>query len=359
MNAGAEQGFGNPGLSIGGTVPQPIDRRVVTKSTIYKAIASGTLVIRAVGATGSPGLAHTTGCATGAGAGEVVDKAHPVSAGDDIIITIGSGGAAVTRTTSGQTNGNDGSDTTITGPNSLNVVIKAGKAGKAAALSAGTPLAGGDGGQGGFGGDTHRPGGRGGNITNCAVIQVTGGGAPNLTTTQTQTATRGGDVPVLPGSLVATGGGSPGGRGADFTSAGGNGATAGGGMGGDATDGGDAVAGKCGPNVLGQRSATAVTLINAAGAPFGLDLQGNGADASNAAGNGGGGVGMIATGTFAGTSPGAFGGFGGLINQSAGQVGSTTLPFYGAPAGQLGVGTSTTLKGCDAVVFLALFPAAV
>jgi hypothetical protein len=117
-------------------------------------------------------------------------------------------------------------------------------------------------------------------------------------------------------------------------------------MGGNAIDGVDAAAGKCGPNILGQRSATAVTAISAATAPFGLDLSGNGADASNAAGPGGGGKGG-STGTHADVAPGIFGGFGGLIN-----------PFYGAPGGQYGVGTSTTLKGCDAVVFLALYPKA-
>lgn len=343
-------------LGSAGVAPQAIDRRVISKSMSYVAIATGLLAIRAFGATGSPGLTHGAGCATGAGAGEVVDKVVQVSAGDVIVFTLGAGGAAVTRTTPGQTNGNDGSDTTITGPNGLSITVKPGKGGKAGALSAGTPLAGGDGGTGGTGGDTHRPGGRGGNILNCGVNQVTGGGAPNLTTTLTQTATRGGDVTVLPNAITATGGGSPGGRGADFTSAGANGSTAGGGIGGDAIDGGDAAAGKCGPNVVGQRSAAALTLITAAGLPFGLDLQGNGADATNAPGNGGGGVGMVSSGTFAGTAPGAFGGFGGLINQSAGQVGSASVPFYGAPAGQFSIATSTTLKGCDAVAFVALFP---
>lgn len=347
-------------LSGGGAVAQPVDRRVVRQSMTYKATVTGTLVGRAFGASGSGGLTHGIGCATGPGAGEVVDFVVAVSAGDDIVFTMGAGGAAVTRTTAGQTNGNDGADSTITGPNGLSITVVAGKKGLAGPVSAGTPLAGGAGGTGGTGGASHRPGGRGGNIANCNGGIVTGGGAHNLTTTMTSDATRGGDVTVAPQpgvAATATGGGSPGGRGADFNGAGSFGVTAGAGMGGNAIDGVDAAAGKCGPNILGQRSATAVTAISAATAPFGLDLSGNGADATNAAGPGGGGKGS-SNGTHADVAPGIFGGFGGLINQSTGQVGSTSLPFYGAPGGQYGTGTSTTLKGCDAVVFLALYPKA-
>ena len=109
----------------GGVLPQPIDQRVVFSSTTYVAPVSGTLAIFAAAADGSPGLAFSNGCATGAGAGEVGIKLVPVTAGDSIVFTIGSGGAAVTRNTSGQTNGNDGGNTTIIGPNGLSITLTA------------------------------------------------------------------------------------------------------------------------------------------------------------------------------------------------------------------------------------------
>lgn len=347
-------------LSGGGAVAQPVDRRVVRQSMTYKATVTGTLVGRAFGASGSGGLTHGIGCATGPGAGEVVDFVVAVSAGDDIVFSMGAGGAAVTRTTAGQTNGNDGADTTITGPNGLSITVVAGKKGLAGPVSAGTPLAGGAGGTGGTGGASHRPGGRGGNIANCNGGIVTGGGAHNLTTTMTSDATRGGDVTVAPtpgDAATATGGGSPGGRAADFTAAGALGVTAGGGMGGNGVDGNDAAAGKCGPNILGQRSATAVTAISPAAAPFGLDLSGNGSDTSNAPGPGGGGRGRV-NGTYADVTPGILAAFGGYLSEVGGLVASTSVPLYGAPGGQYSAGTSTTLKGCDAVAFLALYPKA-
>ena len=336
----------------GGVLPQPIDQRFVFSSTTYVAPVSGTLAIRLFGADGSAGISTGTGCATGAGAGEVVDKLHPVTAGDSITITLGAGGASVTNSSGGPLNGNDGGNSTITGPNGLAVTAVGGKAGKAGPVSAGTPLAGGLGGSGGTGGDIHRPGGRGGNIANCNDSHATGGGAPNDTATLTTAATRGGDVLGTPTGPCATGGGGFRGRGADITSS--NGATAGGGAGGDALDGATA-AGKCGPNIVGLRSATAITLINNATAPFGLNAIGCGADGTNAAGDGGGGSG----GTPSQPAPGgSLGGLAGYANAAAAYIVPTTPPLYGAPSGVVSSTIITTLKGRDGFAILRLYPRA-
>ena len=337
----------------GGVLPQPIDQRVVFSSTTYVAPVSGTLAIFAAAADGSPGLAYGAGCATGAGAGEIGIKLLPVTAGDSIVFTLGSGGASVTRNTTGQTNGNDGGNTTITGPNGWSGTLIGGKGGKAGPQSAGVALAGGDGGNGGTGFDIHRPGGRGGNIANCNKNHQTGGGALNGTSTATTSATRGGDVTGTPTNPCRTGGGGYGGRGGDMISTDGN--SPGGGAGGDALDGFTA-AGRCGPNIVGLRSATAISLLNNATAPFGLNAIGCGSDGTNAAGDGGGGVGDSAT-----AGSGALGGsLGGIAGWSSSSY-TTPVPaiFYGAPGGVLAVtGTATTIKGRDGFAILRLYPRA-
>lgn len=337
----------------GGVLPQPIDQRVVFSSTTYVAPVSGTLAIFAAAADGSPGLSYGGGCATGAGAGEIGIKLIPVTANDSIVITLGSGGAAVTRSTTGQTNGNDGGNTTITGPNGLSINLNGGKAGKAGPQTAGVALSGGEGGFGGTGADIHRPGGRGGNIANCNNIHQTGGGALNGTSTATTSATRGGDVTGTPTGQCRTGGGGYGGRGGDMPSATGN--SPGGGAGGDALDGATA-AGRCGPNIVGLRSATAISLLNNATAPFGLNAIGCGADGTNAAGDGGGGVGDAVS-SGAAAVGGALGGIGGS-NANA-YATPTPPPFYGAPGGVVAsTGTATTLKGRDGFAILRLYPRA-
>ena len=334
----------------GGVLPQPIDQRVVFSSTTYVAPVSGTLAIFAAAADGSPGLAYGGGCATGAGAGEIGIKLLPVTAGASIVFTLGSGGASVTRNIAGQTNGNDGGNTTITGPNGLSITLVGGKGGKAGPQAAGVALLGGDGGYGGTGADIHRAGGRGGNISNCNGAHVTGGGALNGTNTNTTTATRGGDITGTPSGACRTGGGGYGGRGGDLAST--SGSSPGGGSGGDALDGATS-AGRCGPNIVGLRSATAITLLNNATAPFGLNAIGCGSDGVNAAGDGGGGAGDAAGG--AGGSLGGIGGF------AAGGAYTTPTPsiLYGAPGGVIAYsGTATTLKGRDGFAILRLYPRA-
>lgn len=347
MNSGTILGFATQSGAASGVVPMPVDSRTVTQSMTYKAPVSGTLLIRAIAADGSAGVTHGTGCATGAGAGESADMVVQVSAGDAFVIAIGAGGAAVTRSTTGQTNGNDGGDTTITGPN-VAMTVKGGKGGKAGPVSAGTPLLGGQGGQGGNGGDFHRPGGRGGNISNCNDGHRTGGGAVNFSTTQSQEATRGGDVLGLPSGPCTTGGGGIRGRGGDLTDT--SNSSSGGGAYGDALDGivGTATGG---PNAIGLRKAGSVTLMSAAGDPWGLDFAtGNGGSTSNAAGPGGGGFTTIVDGgAFAGRGPSAV----------TGTAETTTTPFYGPPGGLLiSSGTGTGLKGRDGVVFLRIYPRA-
>lgn len=334
--------------SGGGIIPQPIDQRIVFSSMTYVAPVSGTLAIHAFAADGSPGLTYGSGCATGAGAGENGIKLHPVNAGDSIVITLGAGGPSVTRYVSGYTNGNDGGNTTITGPNGLNVLLMGGKGGKAGPVTAGASLLGGEGGIGGYGADLHRPGGRGGNIDNCNNSHQTGGGALNGTNVSTTSATRAGDVTGTPTGQCRTGGGGYGGRGGDLLST--SGSSPGGGTGGDALDGSTA-SGRGGPNILGQRSATGITLLNNATAPFGINATGCGADGGSAAGDGGGGVGD-------GSGYGLGGAFGGIAGYSANPYATPTPPaFYGAPGGVTALsGSAITLKGRDGFAILRLYP---
>ncbi|WP_243021761.1 hypothetical protein [Simplicispira sedimenti] len=338
-----------------GVVPMPIDSRTITSSMTYTASVSGTLLLRVIAADGSGGVS-LSGCATGAGAGESADKVVQVSAGDAFVITIGAGGAGLTRTT-GHANGNDGGDTTVSGPG-VAITVKGGKGGKASAVTAGAPLLGGEGGEGGSGGDVHRPGGRGGYIANCNFAHVTGGGAVNFSHIFTQQATRGGDVlNSTPAGITTTGGGGVRGHGGDAVAATAV-STAGGGAYGDALDG--ANPGAAGPNAGGGRTSGAITFLSAAGDPWGLDFaSGNGASypgATSDAGPGGGGMpGQQASST---TKPGAFGGWG-AVTETAGVVWATTVPFYGAPSGaKFTSGTMVSLKGRDGVVFLRLYPRA-
>lgn len=339
-----------------GVVPMPIDSRTITSSMTYTAPVSGTLLLRVIAADGSGGVS-LSGCATGAGAGESADKVVQVSAGDAFVITIGAGGAGLTRTT-GHANGNDGGDTTVTGPG-VALTVKGGKGGKAAAVSAGTPLLGGLGGTGGTGGDFHRPGGRGGNISNCNFEHVTGGGAVNFSHVQTQEATRGGDVlHATPAGAILTGGGGVRGHGGDAVAAAGGVTTAGGGAYGDALDG--TSAGAAGPNAVGGRTSGAVTFLSATGDPWGLDFaSGNGASYSGASSDAGpGGGGMPGQQTESTTRPGAFGGWGAIV-EATGVTWTTSTPFYGAPSGaKFSSSTMVSLKGRDGVVFLRLYPRA-
>ena len=337
-----------------GVVPMPIDSRTITSSMTYTAPVSGTLLLRVIAADGSGGVSFGE-CATGAGAGESADKVLQVSAGEEFVITIGAGGAGLTRTT-GHANGNDGGDTTVVGPG-VTLTVRGGKGGKAAAVSAGTPLLGGEGGTGGSGGDFHRPGGRGGNIANCNFAHVTGGGAVNFSTTLTQEATRGGDVLGTPTGSNQTGGGGVRGRGGDATSQG-TISTPGGGAYGNALDNTNAsTAGTGGPNAIGLRTSGAVTLISAAGDPWGLDFaSGNGASSTHDAGNGGGGIPGQASATT--TKPGPFGGWGAVV-EAPGVTWTTAVAFYGAPSGaKFSSGTMVSLKGRDGVVFIRLYPRA-
>ena len=352
MNNGTILGFATQSGAVSGVVPMPIDSRTITSSMTYTAPVSGTLLIRAIAADGSGGVS-LGGCATGAGAGESADKVVQVSAGDAFVITIGAGGAGLTRTT-GHANGNDGGDTTVTGPG-VALTVKGGKGGKAAAVSAGTPLLGGEGGAGGSGGDVHRPGGRGGNISNRNFEHVTGGGGVNFSTTLTQEATRGGDVLGTPTGANKTGGGGVRGRGGDATSQASI-STPGGGAYGNALDNTSA-AQTGGPNAIGLRTAGAVSFLSAAGDPFGIDFaSGNGASASNDAGPGGGGIPGQASDTT--TKPGPFGGWG-AVADATGVTWTTDVAFYGAPSGaRFYSGTMVSLKGRDGVVFLRIYPRA-
>ena len=338
-----------------GVVPMPIDSRTITSSMTYTAPVSGTLLLRVIAADGSGGVSFL-GCATGAGAGESADKVVQVSAGDAFVITIGAGGAGLTRTT-GHANGNDGGDTTVTGPGAA-LTVKGGKGGKAAAVSAGTPLLGGLGGTGGTGGDFHRPGGRGGNISNCNFEHVTGGGAVNFSHVQTQEATRGGDVlHATPAGAILTGGGGVRGRGGDATLAPGISTVGGGAYGNALDDTASSVPASGGPNAGGLRTAGVLPFLSAAGDPWGLDFSaGNGASSGNDAGSGGGGIpGQAAAST---TRPGAFGGWGAIV-EATGVTWTTSTPFYGAPSGaKFSSSTMVSLKGRDGVVFLRLYPRA-
>lgn len=190
---------------------------LVETSQTWNTRVAGVHRVTVVGGSGSgAAFRHLTvsGKACGAGAGGLARKSFNASAGQGLVITIGAGGAAVTRSTDGGTSGNNGGATTLT-TTGVSVTANGGDGGVfVQASAANTPATGNTaGGAGGTasGGDTNYTGGAGGpchstgTLTSCVA---SGGGAVNW---YGGTPYAGGEAQVLTSTknrCVAAGGGA-------------------------------------------------------------------------------------------------------------------------------------------------------
>lgn len=204
-------------------------------STLWTCPFDMDVIIHAQGPSGSGAVVRGNGnsghfAATGAGAGGYVRKRVSLKAGQVLDIGIGARANGITApATAGQPlviDGNDGGDTTISGPG-IAIVAGGGRKGVARFLPGATgvtipALLGGLGGSA-SGGDFNSPGGRGGNVDaytsqGTPVLKATGGGAPDYFGIG---ETRGGDHIATTAAInnqSATGGGGLGGNGGDISS---------------------------------------------------------------------------------------------------------------------------------------------
>lgn len=151
--------------------------RPLWKSGTFVAPVSAVYLVTAIGPGGSGAWAPTGAgtAATGGAAGGMAQKKVRLNAGDQLTIVIGAGG---TPPATAGTNGNDGGNTTVSGPG-LALIARGGKGGKTKPLGTGTA----DGAVGGLaeGGDVNLQGGGSGSATTTAtttgVEALTGGGA--------------------------------------------------------------------------------------------------------------------------------------------------------------------------------------
>lgn len=295
---------------------------VAHASRAITAIYDGVVDILVIGGHGSGGVVSggNNGFVTGASAGEAAAVfSMPVARGDNLVATIGAGGAAVTASGTARTPGNNGNDTTVV-INGRTIIAKGGRG--ALVGPSGTPLVGPRGGYGGSGGDIHVEGGAGGSIVATTSLQACAGSGAVGILLNPHTLRAGGDVNST-GNAQLAGGAGVGGKGGDAggTSAGYPG---GGGSGGAAATATAGTLTAPGPNLLGTLAAASpAALVVALAARWGFDVFGGGGvsgvapgvAAAYAAGPGGGG------GTAAGNSiyadPGAFGGPGGMLNATA------------------------------------------
>ena len=333
-------------LALGlGSVPVAREWRRFLTSRTFTPDNDMDVIIHAIGAGGSGGVANTggygVGQATGAGAGGYVKKRVTLKAGVAYTFTIGAGGAARLGNTSYPTafSGNDGGDTSVTG-GGINMVAGGGKAGLA--RSTGQPpantlaLAGGLGGTA-TGGDVNRSGGRGGNIaagtttpnSSGYLCQGTGGGGVNLL----------GDAECRGGDIGAKA----------FTSADSN-STGGGGIGENGfnnNQSGWSMGGGLG-SLSGDGDGVATTLLARAFMGFWNVLGPRPTGSSNA------GPGCGSTGGYSGYTPGAFAGSGGYGQYNG--YGTTGDATYGGGTGGSSCGSTSTAgksgKGGDGAIFL-------
>lgn len=315
-----------------------------------------TVRVTAFGASASGAVRRggTAGAATGGGAGARCTKTVKLNAGDVLTLTPGAGGAANAPGTNGAFDGSDGGNSTVTGPNSLNMVAGGGKAGKANAdglLSC-------DGGLGGTatGGDENIAGGRGGNViagANTSYARATGGGALPVF----EQGHRGGDITHASANGAATGGGGGGGRGGDITVSSTNTATGGGGAHGSAPSAtiSGAFGGGASVTVPGLVPLTAYLLSSGPGATGKVAAT---TMTGDAAGPGGGGGALVST---SGSSPvtlgtcGMFAGGGSAIALSLATITPTGGDglCYGGSGGVSGAGSNvSSAKGGDGLIIL-------
>lgn len=338
--------------ALGGGEPQLL---IVTTARTWTAPYDCEVAIHAFGGSGTGGAAKgggLTASATGGGAGARCTKRIKLKAGETLTMTPGAGGLPVIIGSAAAVDGNDGGDTTVTGPHGLNMIAGGGKGGKARSYAGDQLLLGGAGGIA-TGGDENVTGGRGGNKAaagSSTYTGCTGGGALPLF----DQGYRGGDILVAIGNGNSTGGGGVGGNGGDVTGASATNVCTGGGgsagPGGSSASTGAQTAG--GPEVnIGSIDVPLTPWLPISGAGG----QGH-SSASGAGGIGGGSGGAGNTTTVVG-APGAFAGSGGA-NGGSGTTTQNACPDL--PAGGTGgvITTGSTLinaKAGDGFIILEIY----
>jgi hypothetical protein len=330
----------------------PLFIREFTVSGSWTAPGDGVLVACLFGAGGTGAVlvqaAAAAARATGGGAGGTAIKAAKVKAGTVFNFTLGAGGALVTRTTAGATNGNPGGTSTFTG-GLFNLIATGGGGGNAALGTA--AILGGIGGIG-SGGDINWQGGNGGDVAaNTSTVGFsTGGGAPGLF----GTGFRGGNFnSTVLGLAATTGGGGAGGTGGDQTA---NLVVATGGGGAYSSGVTDALTGGSGslfsyingvqPNFFGHWPVYTAGGTGQSGATSG-NVSGAGVGSGGATGN-------------VGTSGSALLGGGGGVVSSTGACASGLVSWVGGTgaitATATGANAQSAGKGGDGVLLLAFYP---
>ena len=329
----------------------PAAYRLFNQSDIYTVPFRCMMDMLLVGGGASGGMTYSSGVVAGAGAGEVAMLYGAVfEAGTELSVVVGAGGAPVTRSTAGQTQGNAGTATRVScAPLGFDLRAYPGQPG-----SVGTGFQ--NGGAGGAGGGIaypvpgalHFAGGPGGSASS-ATFGVAGGGAVNIMG-WSDPATR-----LIGGSFNqgtgGAGGAGVGGQGGDKNTATSNSFSPGGGSGGPG-DNALSSAATAGPNAVGMRTQASMSSL-ATLATWGLDYFGGGGYTTVAPGPGGGSSGD----TFANIkASGIFGGMGGAFN---GSTTVTPIPQAGIGGGGAGLHVGSTVgwmsgRGGDGLVVLVL-----
>lgn len=334
-------------LSGGASAGRILQYRFITTNQTWTAPQAGLLDIFLTGGSPSGGVGYGSSYVGGSGApGVCIKRSIPVLTGDAFIVTLGAGGAAVTRTTSGVTAGNVGTASTVTGPAGLSMTANPGNPGVASLTK---PALGGAGGNA-TGGDYNWTGGAGGDVTatsGTTTACAMGAGACNVMGFPASTL-RGGSInsSATGTASIATGGAGVGGRGGDCTGASGLVYTSGGGSGGSALDNTAAGAGDS-PNILGFITSTSpAQFVYSAASVWGIDWFGGGGASPGPGG------GSAANGTGAAAKAGIFAGPGGSYISAGGTAPSGVR----GPGGSIvcGGGTGTSGAGDSGIAIFVL-----
>lgn len=330
----------NDGRALASDTAGFTNMAILTTSQTWNARITGPHRVTLIGASGSGAIVKSTtisGQATGSGAGGLSRKTFNANAGQGLVFTLAAGGARVSRTTNGGTNGNASSASTMT-TTGISLTANPGAPGVfAVAAGAGTPilttLAGPAGGTA-SGGDQNFTGGDGGDCgptgtTNSFV--ASGGGAVNWF----------GGTPYKPGTPsvnpttrnnagAATGGAGIGGRSGDavattdatVAASGGGGAGAGGTPSAtSANASNNATTGGIGSQIVGIPTSLGSLPLNQTGGTAVLNAAGNAATTTQQMGAGGGASATV-TGCFSGGDGGRMGGGAGTVGHQT-EVGTT------------------------------------
>lgn len=298
-----------------------------TASGSFTPPVTGTYLVMVCGGGGSGGIARgATAGGTGGGAGGLAVKKLTLSSAVTYTATVGSGGAAVTRSTDGATNGNAGGNSTFSGSDIS--TITGGGGGAGVGTTASTQVNGASGGTA-SGGDLNFTGGGSGYVTG-AGRKSTGGGAVSLN----GTAYASGFASAASSQLARSGGAGVGAASGSATSTSIAASSGGGGSG---------AASSNASNNGTTGGAAALPLQNGV-----LNLRGAGGDGSasdngTAGGDGGGGG--------ASNSVGAAGGFGGGGGGASNTAGAGGLGGGGGGAATIAA-TITSGKGGDGFILI-------